>query len=167
MEKILLGNGVLAVDGTDIALTRGGSQFIVNRVIKTIQADGDFGPVKDRLRLDEEIPTLTLRSLTVLPANVAKMYPALDVDTTTVAGTATITGTNEIVTADYQDTVTWTGVTLDGDDVVITVQNAINLGNIDFSMVDKDEVVPEVVFTGTYLETARTTPPYQIDYVTP
>ena len=167
MEKILLGYGFVSIGVTAIGLTRGGSQFVVTRTNRQIMADGDKGPVKDRIVLDEEVPTLTLRSLTMLPADTAKMYPALAVDSDTVPGTVSITGTGAIASADYQDKVTWTGVTLDGDDVVITVDNAINLGNIDWSMVDKDEVVPEVVFTGTYLEADRTTPPYKIEYTTP
>ena len=49
-ESIILGDGVFAVNGTDIALTRGGGQFLIEREYREIPADGDYSPVKGRIR---------------------------------------------------------------------------------------------------------------------
>jgi len=160
----MLGYGVFSVGGVDIALTRGGGQFTIERTYKEIVADGDYGPVMERIRKDGSRAKLVIRALEIVSTNLAAMYPALSVDTTTVAGTATVTGAADIVTADYSDVV-FTGVTKSGKSVVITLEDAINLENLDWALVDKDEVVAELTYTATYTESTRTTEPWSIDFV--
>ena len=75
-KEILLGLGVFAIDGEDVALCRGGGQFTVERTFREITADGDKGSVKDRIVIDEERAKLTMNVLTML-TSVKKMYPAL------------------------------------------------------------------------------------------
>lgn len=82
-KEILLGLGVFAIDGTDVALCRGGGQFTVEREFRDIAADGDKGSVKDRMVIDSERAKLTMNVLTML-ASIEKMYPALEKTTTTV-----------------------------------------------------------------------------------
>lgn len=82
-KEILLGLGVFAIDGTDVALCRGGGQFTVEREFRDIAADGDKGSVKDRIVIDSERAKLTMNVLTML-ASIEKMYPALEKTTTTV-----------------------------------------------------------------------------------
>lgn len=77
---ILLGAGVVSIDGVDVALTRGGSQFTVEREFRQINADGDRGPVKDRVVIDASIATLTLNALTFL-TSMASVYAAINVTT--------------------------------------------------------------------------------------
>lgn len=165
-ENIILGDGVFSVRGTDIAVTRGGGSFVVEREYRQIEADGDMGPVKGRIRKVKSVAKLSLNALEVLPANIPKFYPALNEDTTTTPGTSTIKATDDIVDADYQATVKWTGKTKAGKAVVITLENAINLENIQWDLKDKDEIVPAITYTATYLESTRTTEPWKIDYVT-
>jgi hypothetical protein len=165
VQSYLLGNGVFSIGSTAIALTRGGGKLTIERTFKEITADGDFGPVEDRLRLDREVVKLQCNMLEILAANMPKMYPALEVDATTVAGTSTVTSTLEIVTGDYMAPVTWTGKLANGKTCKITLTKAINLENIEWSLVDKDEVVPQVTYTGVYAEASRTTPPWKIDFV--
>lgn len=74
--EILLGLGVFAIDGTDVALCRGGGAFKVEREFRPIAADGDKGTVKGRVSLDSEKAKLSMNALTML-TSVAKMYPAL------------------------------------------------------------------------------------------
>lgn len=162
---IVLGYGTFAIGATDIAVTRGGGTFKVIKTNKEIIADGDYGPVEGRIRVDGSRCELMMNTLEVISANLTKFYPATALDTTTVAGTATLTGTLDIIAADYNATVTWTGVTDDGKAVIIEVENAINLGDLDWSMVDKDEIVPQITYTGTYDAAARTTEPWSIDFV--
>lgn len=80
---ILLGAGVVSIGGTDVALTRGGSQFTVEREFRNINADGDRGTVKGRVVMDGAEATLTLNALTFL-TNMADVLPAVNV--TTAAG---------------------------------------------------------------------------------
>lgn len=75
-KEILLGLGVFAIDGTDVALVRGGGQFTVEREYRDINADGDKGSVKDRVVIDAERAKLKLNVLTML-TSMKSMYPAL------------------------------------------------------------------------------------------
>lgn len=159
---ILFGDGVFKLGATVIGLTRGGGKFVVEREYREIAADGDYGPVKDRIRKIKSVAKLTMNMLEMIPADLAKMYPATTL--TTDVGVDTVTGNLDIATGDYNDTLSWTGKTKSGRGVVISLQNAINLENIDWSLVDKEETIPTVTFTATYLESARTTEPWSIVY---
>jgi hypothetical protein len=163
-NEYILGNGVFNIGGTDVALTRGGGSFTIERDYKLVNADGDFGPVKGRIRKDRSVATLTMNALEVISENIQKMYPAMEVDTTTTPGTATITGAEDIADTDYIN-VTWTGKDSTGRSVIIDLTDAINLENIEWTMVDKDEIVPQVVYTATYDPTTRTTEPWKIEFV--
>ena len=77
---IMLGAGVVSIGGVDVALTRGGSQFTVEREFREINADGDRGVVKDRVVMDASRATLTLNALTFL-THMADSYPAINVTT--------------------------------------------------------------------------------------
>ena len=77
---ILLGAGVVSIGGVDVALTRGGSQFTVEREFRNINADGDRGTVKDRVVIDASEATLTLNALTFL-TSMDKAFAAISVAT--------------------------------------------------------------------------------------
>lgn len=64
----------------------------------------------------------------------------------------TIKGTGIVTSANFADVV-WTGKTHGGKAVTITLKNAINKGNIDLSMVEKDDTVAQLVFTAAYSNT--------------
>ena len=74
--EIVLGAGVFSIDGTDIALTRGGGSFKVEREYREINADGDRGAVMGRVVIDASRASITLNALTML-TSVADLYPAL------------------------------------------------------------------------------------------
>lgn len=75
-KEILLGLGKFAIDGTDVALCRGGGKFVVEREFRDIAADGDKGSVKDRLVIDVERAKLSMNVLTML-TSIKAMYPAM------------------------------------------------------------------------------------------
>ena len=162
---IILGDGVFSVGATaatmvDIALTRGGGKFTIERVYKTIEADSDYGPVKGRIRKIKSIAKLSLNALELLSENLPKLYPAMSFDTSDPRKDV-MTGALDVMVTDY-NIVMWTGKTLNGYDCIIELQNAINLENIEWNLLDKDEVVPEIVYTATYLEDARKEEPWKI-----
>lgn len=74
--EILLGAGKVKINGTDIALTRGGSSFNVEREIREINADGDRGMVKGRVVIESSRAKLTVRTLTFLK-NITSVFPAV------------------------------------------------------------------------------------------
>ncbi len=76
-DGIMLGTGVFYIGETAIALTRGGGKFTVEREFREIVADGDRGPVKDRIELVGSRATLTMNTLQII-ARLADIYPAME-----------------------------------------------------------------------------------------
>lgn len=74
--EILLGAGVFYIGSTAVALTRGGGSFNVEREFRQINADGDRGPVKDRIVMESSVATLTMNVLTVL-TKMSDLYSAI------------------------------------------------------------------------------------------
>ena len=165
-DKTMLGIGTVSVGGTAIGLTRGGSVFMVERETREIVADGDFGPVEGRVVIDREVAKLTVNALELFTAaNMTKYYPAskITADPTETPTGDIFTGTLSIIAGDYNDVV-WTGKTKDGKAVVITVENALNLSNLEWTLSDKSEVVPSLEFTAHYAEASRETPPWKVRF---
>lgn len=157
-EKILLGYGTFSVGDTPIGLTRGGGTLTIEREFREMEADGDMGPVEGRVVIDREVAKLTVNALDMFTsAEMIKYYPALE------QAVGTLSSTLKIVEGDHND-ITWTGKTKDGKSVTITIENAINMGNIEWTLEDKNEVVPSLEFTAMYKETARNTPPWSIEF---
>lgn len=157
---IILGDGVFAINGTTVGLTRGGGQFSVEREYREIEADGDYGPVKGRIRKIRSVAQLTLNALELSPSNLEKFFPA-----TKVVGGA-FTSAEDIDDATDYVTVTWVGKTKSGQEVKITLNNAINMDNIELEMADKEELVASITYTATYNDgAARTVEPWEIDWI--
>lgn len=74
-----------------------------------------------------------------------------------------MTSTLKIVEGDYND-VKWVGKTKDGKAVTIKVENALNLDNLEWTLEDKNEVVPSLGFSATYDEATRDTPPWDVEF---
>lgn len=151
-QSILLGKGVFSIGEIPIGLTRGGGKFVVEKEIRQIEADGDRGPVKGRIVQDKSTPKLTINALEVINENIPKMHAAVKATKNAETKKTIITGTGKISDTDYSEFVKFTGVTKAGKETVIKIKNAINLENIDWSLVDKDEVVSAVTYTGCYEE---------------
>ena len=79
-DGIVLGAGVFYIGTTAVALTRGGGKFVVEREYRNINADGDRGPVKDRIVMEGSVAKLTLNTLEIL-TNITSLYPALTTTT--------------------------------------------------------------------------------------
>lgn len=157
-ENVLLGYGIFSVDDIPVGLTRGGGSFTVETEYREIEADGDKGVVKGRVVIDRQDSKLTLNALSMFTAEeMKKFYPGL------LNENGELTSTLEITDEDYHS-VKWEGKTLGGEKVTITIENAINLENIDLSLEDKNEVVPELTYTAAYTEEARNTPNWTIKF---
>lgn len=157
-EKIMLGYGTVTVGGTAVGMTRGGAVFSVERELRDIVADGDMGPVKGRKVIDRETAKLTVNALELFTAaNMTKYYPGTTLTTSTVSDS--YTGGLTILAGDYADVI-FTGKTLDGKAVTITVKDALNTGNLEWTFEDKNEVNPSLEFTAHY--TVNTTAPWTV-----
>lgn len=64
----------------------------------------------------------------------------------------TYTPTGAIKSTDYH-AVKWVGLTKGGKSVTINFTKAINLGNIDWTFVEKDDTVASITFTSVYANT--------------
>jgi hypothetical protein len=81
------------------------------------------------------------------------------------ANLTTITGAMEIASGDYKK-VRFTGKTDGGNAVQITLDNAINMAPLNWELLDKNEVVAELVFTACALEASTTVPSWTITIAT-
>lgn len=162
-DDIILGDGIFSIAGVDIALTRGGGKFTVEREFREIEADGDYGVVKGRVRLIKSRAKLEINALEILDTKLASMHPSL-VLTTSDAAKNVLTGVLSVADADYQSTVKWTGYTKSGKGVTIILQNAINMENIEWEQVDKEEIINKLTYTAAFLPTTRTTEPWSIEF---
>lgn len=77
-SEIILGAGKFYINGSLVALTRGGGQFTVEREYREINADGDRGAVKGRVVMESSRPKLTMNVLTMLTA-VTSLYSSVEV----------------------------------------------------------------------------------------
>ena len=158
-DKIILGHGTFYIGATPIAVTRGGGQFTVERVYRDIAADGDKGSVKGRVVLDESRAKLKMNLLEIVADNLPKMYPA------TKYATGVFEAKAEIEDADYTP-VKWAGKTKDGKAVTIELDNAINKDNLDWSMVDKNEVIAALTYEACYDDANATEiEPWKVTFV--
>lgn len=130
-------------------------------------------PVKENsevVKLDG-VPKVRLTDYTMDYA-AGKIYfftaPGTDVvitaDYTYISGDAVIAGA-EITDNAYIDNVTLVG-TISGKTtpVIAQINNALCESGLSLSLVDKDEAVPELTFTGHYTYADLVTPPYSITY---
>ena len=78
----------------------------------------------------------------------------------------TLHGTGTVLTTDFKS-VKWEGLTKAGKTCTITLTNAINMGNISWAFAEKNDVVPQIVFTAAYTNTdahiSDTTEPWTIE----
>lgn len=75
-SEIIMGAGIFYVDGTAVALTRGGGSFNVEREYREVNADGDRGAVEGRIVMEGSRATITMNTLQIL-TRLADLYPAI------------------------------------------------------------------------------------------
>lgn len=76
-----------------------------------------------------------------------------------------ITGTGVVTSGDFKE-VKWVGLTKGGNAITIKLFNAINKGNIDWTIAEKNDIVPQVEFEACYDNTneaaSSTEEPFEI-----
>ena len=169
-RDIMLGYGVFYYGAalttsalTAIGAVRGGGVFHREPTYRKLALDGDYGYVKGRVEIDEELDTLTMRAVEFLPASINSFYPAMN--SSAGAAVTTITGLAEIADGDYKK-VQFIGQTKGGNAITITVDNALNLWPLNWEFLDKNEVVDEIAFTATSIEATSSTPSWKMEFAT-
>jgi hypothetical protein len=169
-RDMMLGEGVFSFRDagstgawTDVGATRGGGVFHMAREYRKRAADGDRGWVKGRVAIDNEETTLTIRSLEMLPDNINDFHPAM----TSSAGSNLTTITSNLVIADGDyKAVKFTGKTDGGNACVATLNYALNMADLNWEFLDKNEVVEELVFTAFSLEATTSVPEWSFTMAT-
>ena len=152
-QEIVLGLGAFYIyDGEEavkIAYTRGGGKFAVERTYRPISFDGlKAYASQDMIVIDEENVSLEINMLSIFKdSDLTFLYPAMKA--TTGADGTTITSNDDLAikTEDYRK-VAWKGITNTGAPIEITIENAVNVSNIDWSMQDRDEVLQTISYKG-------------------
>lgn len=161
-KEILLSQGAFFVDETATLLTRGGGKFTVEKTLRNIVADGDRGPVKGRVRIDDMTVKMEMNILEVLTENLEELYVGVKKEIGADADRISYTGKFEIEDEEYK-TIKWVGKTKAGKPIQIEIMNAINTENIDWTLVEKGEIVPKLTFVGHYEEGIEDVP-YKITF---
>jgi hypothetical protein len=169
-RDMILGEGVFSIAEAlstttmvDIGAVRGGGNFNVTRTYRKREADGDFGFVKGRIAIDDEVATLTIRALEMYSSLISSFYPAMM--SSKGANLTTIKSTLDIASGDYKR-VRFTGRTDGGNAIQVTLDNAINMAPLNWDFLDKNELVAELVFTATSLEATTTVPSWDVTIAT-
>ena len=152
-QEIVLGLGAFYIyDGEEavkIAYTRGGGKFAVERTYRPISFDGlKAYAAEEMIVIDEENVSLEMNLLSIFTdADLTFLYPAMK--TTSDAQGIEITSNDDLAikTEDYRK-VEWRGITNTSKPIVISIDNAVNVSNIDWSMQDRDEVLQTISYKG-------------------
>jgi hypothetical protein len=171
--NVVLGEGAFYINydssatppaGTNVLVgaTRGGN-FVYEPEFKDIEFDGRRGAVKGFKRVIGWNVQLTVNTLEIANSEtVTDLYATLQKDDT---GTdVKVTAKKQIDDTDYLNNVTFVGENAKGQPVIITVLNALGDGNLELALEDKEEVVPEVQFTGHADPADIATPPFELHF---
>jgi hypothetical protein len=171
-DRLLLDSGVVYLDWDTSGKTprmlgacRGGNSFNIEREWRDMEFDGVGGIVRGGRRLVGATATLTANLVEINKELLQVALPGSEVTqlTSAVGGDGqpvTVTGERQYslraqVTAAIPDftyynvaiVAKYSGTELP---VVLVVKNAINTGNLELSLADKDESVIAITFTGSY-----------------
>lgn len=163
-DDLWLGEGIYYADYGEvgeavIGATRGGSKVEIDKVIKEIAYDGAYGPTKDMRRYERYVPRFMVN---LLKMTYDSLTYAMAADSSDEGDYHEITFRLNIEDTDYLTNITFVGKTHAGDNVIITIYNPLNDGNVTLDFKEKDELVSELQYTGHYDPTTPTTPPIEV-----
>ena len=165
-NDILLGEGIYYLNfvdidnrGTVLGATRGGSKLEIEKKIREMAYDGAYGKSKNLRRYERYVPRFMV---TLLKMTYETLAYGTSCDVTDKGDYHEMRFRVNIEDTDYIDNITFVGVKHDGMPCVITLENVLNDGNIEFDFKEKDEITSELQYTAHYLSTAMATPPIKI-----
>ena len=100
------------------------------------------------LIIDEENVNMEMNMLSIFTdSDLTFLYPAMKANSSASGVEITSNDDLAIKTDDYRK-VEWEGITNTGKPVVITIENAVNVSNVDWKMTDRDEVLQTISYKG-------------------
>ncbi|SHH36113.1 hypothetical protein [Clostridium grantii] len=167
-DKILLGSGAIYFDfglATEslVGSTQGEGKF--NRKVKyhDIERNGALGKEKGMSIKESVEITMSFGALNLIETNMTKFFAGLEskvVDTYTE-----ITATEDLVLSDYIDNVAFVGTDKAGKEIIIMIENATGLGDLEMKFKDKEEIVADVELTATFDPLTPNCEPWKIKYL--
>lgn len=179
-KKVQLGNGVVVInfnpddwddkDSILLGATRGGGSYNVEKTNRAIRFDGDRGEnTKDLKVIDEWIFTLVTNILEVDLDNIKRAMPGTieEVEESQkTPGYRKLRPNVQYKEDDYFKNVAYITQSYAGNVVGYVIENALGDGNLSATFEDKNEVVPEVTFTGHFdRKELDKVPTYIVEYL--
>ncbi|MDK2800566.1 MAG: hypothetical protein PWQ70_2185 [Clostridiales bacterium] len=172
-KNLILDAGVVyvnygEVDERILGATEGGNTFTVEREYRDIPVDGAKGKIKGLKRIITENAILTVNLkeiskenlLIALPGAIASDYP----DTATKTHDS-IVSNGDISDSDYLTNVALVAtVSGSSDPVVLIIKNALNDGNLELNLTDKEEGIITLQLSAHYDPANLDIVPYEIRY---
>jgi hypothetical protein len=158
-RKFLIDAGDIRVDyvndadpGTLLCATRGGNVFTIEQEIRQMPVDGAHGHIKGDKRIISVTAKLKCNCVEHSPEMWLKALPGAvtteDTEYIELSRNADISSADYIGNLAIRGVITGSGI--DGEYAVLMIKNALCIGNFEASMVDKDEAVITLEFTGHY-----------------
>jgi hypothetical protein len=144
-----------------LAPTRGGNSFVVEQDVRIIERDGALGKEKFMRRVINEDAMLTVRVMDLGPENLKLALAGANLTNGVVSSNTD----GMIQESEYISNVTFVGVTMGDDDVVISIYNALGDNGLSVDFTDKDESVLEIQFSAHRDPQDYTLPIYTMDKV--
>ena len=151
-----------------LGATRGGNIFLVEQDVKIMDVDGARGPLKGARRIITIRPRITANLIEIDTAALLAMLPGsaeADYPSTEAKTHDSIKRIRDIIDGDYLTNVAIVGKVSGADeDLICIVKEALSDENMQLAMVDKDEGVIAVTFTGHFNPADLTEEPWEIRY---
>lgn len=164
-QNIQLGAGVLCTTYTNktisgiIGATRGGGSFVATPTLRQIEADGLPQYTKGFEIIDDWSVDLNTTLIEFSETTLKKALPSASASTS--GKVTTITCGHDIADTEYAD-IYWVGDTADGNNIVIKLKNALNIGGLNFTITNKGEGTFAVALKGHYDLTKLDEAPFEI-----
>lgn len=147
-----------------LGATRGGNTFTVETEMREMPVDGAHGPVIGSKRITMVVPKITANFVEIYPQILTLALPGSSISTAT-ADYSTYTRALQIAVSDYATNIAIVGEVAESSGsvpAIFKITNALANGNLEMGLVDKDETVLTVEFTGHFAITDLNTEPWEI-----
>lgn len=178
-EKVQLGEGVLVFNfdpdnwedenSIPFGATRGGGSYDVERTNRAVRFDGDKGESTKGLKvIDEWVISITANALELDLELLKKAMPGDITDVTSDGSSPNYKKYRPNVQykeGDYLKNLAYITETYGGNVIAYVIENPLGDGAFSAAFEDKNEVVPETIFTGHFdPENMYEVPTYVVEY---
>ena len=148
-NRLLFGAGALSVGGTSVGATTGEVAFTVERDLYFPELNGAAGKVQGTGWVVSERATLKVTVSEFTMFNLGAALPGLQWSSNATSEATVASSVGCIDSTEYV-AVVWTGQDCDGDNVTLTLNQAIMTENLDVSFSNSEEAKFDLTFEATY-----------------